>query len=298
MALRQRLCSVVAVPVTPFDDGGGVDEAALRRHLGWLAAHGLDAICLNGNTGEFYSLTPAEQGRVTAAAAEIPPGVLVLAGIGYDVETAIAAGRAAQAAGLPVVMVHQPVQPYLTAEGWVAYHAAIAASLPEVGIVTYLRSLLVGPEAVRELAERCPNFVGVKYAVPDPVRLAAMIEATPPARLAWVCGLAELWAPYFWAAGASGFTSGLVNVAPSLSLDLLSCLRAGEYAQAQALLRRIRPFEAMRARHDGGLNVAVVKEAMAQLGLGSRRVRPPGRELTAPEQAEVVALIANWSPHP
>jgi 4-hydroxy-tetrahydrodipicolinate synthase len=293
--LHRRLSAVVVVPVTPFDEAHQVDLPAFEQHIRWLAGRGLDVICINGNASEFYSLSLAEQARLTAALPSAAGGALTMTGIGYDVETAVAAGRAAQAAGVDAVMVHHPPHPFVTAEGWTAYHQAIAEGLPGMGVTAYIRSTAATPEAVRALAERCPNFVGVKYAVPDPLRLAAMIEAAPPARLAWVCGLAELWAPYFWAAGARGFTSGLANANPVLALRFCERLRAGDLAGAHGLLPLIRPFEAMRARHDSGLNVAVVKEAMAHLGLGSRRVRPPSRELSPAERAEVAAIVGLWS---
>lgn len=292
--LHRRLGAVVVVPVTPFDEAHQVDLPAFERHVRWLAGSGLDVICINGNASEFYSLSLAEQARLTAALPAAAGSALTMTGIGYDVETAVAAGRAAQAAGVGAVMVHHPPHPFVTAEGWAAYHQAIADGLPGLGVVAYIRSAAATPEAVRAVAERCPNFVGVKYAVPDPQRLAVMMEATPPARLAWVCGLAELWAPYFWAAGARGFTSGLANANPALAQRFCDRLRQGDFAAAHALLPLIRPFEAMRARHDSGLNVAVVKETMAQLGLGSRRVRPPSRELSAVERAEVADIVGRW----
>lgn len=293
--LRHRLGAVVVVPVTPFDIHHQVDLPAFEQHVRWLAGSGLGVICINGNASEFYSLSLAEQAQLTAALpAAAGPAVLTLTGIGYDVATAVGAGRAAQAAGVRAVMVHHPPHPFVTPEGWADYHAAIAEALPELGVVAYIRSAVATPQAVRQVAERCPNFIGVKYAVPDPLRLAAMIETVPPTRLAWVCGLAELWAPYFWAAGARGFTSGLANANPALALRFAERLSTGDAAGAHRLLPLIRPFEAMRARYESGLNVAVVKEALAQLGLGSRRVRPPSRELADAERADVAAIVASW----
>ena len=58
-------------------------------------------------------------------------------------------------------------------------------------------------------------FLGMKYAVPDPTSLPGLLAGVGPGRWVWVCGLAEMWAPYFWVGGARGFTSGLVNVAPA-----------------------------------------------------------------------------------
>jgi 4-hydroxy-tetrahydrodipicolinate synthase len=135
--------------------------------------------------------------------------------------------------------------------------------------------------------------VGVKYAVGDPIALADIVRVVGTERLVWSCGLAESWAPYFWLAGARGFTSGLATVAPRQSLALLDRLRKGDFVEAMAVWQRLRPFEDMRARHNSALNVSVVKEALAQLGLCRPDVRSPISPLTEAERAEVRAILAD-----
>jgi 4-hydroxy-tetrahydrodipicolinate synthase len=250
----------------------------------------------NGNTGEFYALTSGEQEKVVQlAVAACGEEAIVVAGVGYDVETAVRMGRYAQEQGAVALMVHQPVHPYLSPSGWLAYHQQIAEALPDCGLVPYLRNPAVTGQTLRTLADACPQFVAIKYAVPNPLALAAAKAHLSHDRIAWICGLAELWTPFFWVAGARGFTSGLVNVRTDFSRAILACLQAGDYAGAQAVADTIRPFEELRARHNNALNVSVVKEAMAQLGIGSRTVRPPIRELSPTEQAEVATLLKGWS---
>jgi L-alanine-DL-glutamate epimerase-like enolase superfamily enzyme len=53
-------------------------------------------------------------------------------------------------------------------------------------------------------------------------------------------------------------------------------------------------FEDLRARGQSAHNVSVVKEAMAQQGLGSRRVRPPLSELEAADRETVQQMLARW----
>jgi 4-hydroxy-tetrahydrodipicolinate synthase len=144
------------------------------------------------------------------------------------------------------------------------------------------------------LAEACPTLVAVKYAVPDVFALAEAISAVGADRVAWICGLAERWAPFYWLAGARGFTSGLVSVAPSLAVELLRLLRAGDSAAAMALWERLIPMEKLRARRGNANNVSAVKEGLAQLGLCGRGVRPPVSELDEAERAEAAAIVASW----
>ncbi|GII20952.1 dihydrodipicolinate synthase family protein [Planosporangium mesophilum] len=292
--VRRALESVVAITVTPFDSAGGVDVDGYVKVLARYVDAGIGTVTPNGNTSEFYSLDPDELAlglRTTTDA--VADRVTVIAGVGHDVARAVAMARDAADAGAHGVMVHQPVHPYQSLDGWVDYHRAIAEAVPELGVVPYVRSPLITADAFVALADTCPNVVGVKYAVPDPLSLPGLIEAVGAERLAWVCGLAETWAPYFWLGGARGFTSGLVNVAPHQSLQLLGLLQAGEHEAAMAVWRRIKPFEDMRARAGNAANVSVVKEALAQLGLCRRSVRPPISEVSPAERDEVAAFLAS-----
>jgi 4-hydroxy-tetrahydrodipicolinate synthase len=284
------LAGVSAIPVTPFAPDGAVDLSVYERLVARVVAAGVSVVTANGNTGEFYSLTEDERrAAIEAAVAGAAGRALVITGVGHDMETAIALGRFAERAGARALMVHQPVHPFQSADGWVAYHSAIADALPTLGVVPYIRDPNVTPAMVASLAER-ENVVGLKYAAPNPLRFATMVAAVGEQRLAWICGAAEGWAPFFWPGGAVGFTSGLVNITPAASLEMLRNLNGGDYAGAMAIWRRIEPFEELRARHNSAYNVSVVKEALARMGLCRRAVRPPISELPEAERAEV----AQW----
>src|SRR5207237_1441465 len=157
-----------------------------------------------------------------------------------------------------------PTDPYVSDDGLIAYYTALAKTT-DAAVVPYLRGRGLSTRVLDSLAET-PNVIAVKYAIPD---LLAFGEFTSRYGKAFgpLCGLAELWAPFFWLAGARGFTSGLANVVPQLSRALLAALQAGDYAGAMELWRVIEPFERLRARHDNGNNVPVVKEALERLGL-------------------------------
>lgn len=294
-AQRAALAEVVAIPVTPFDAAGQVDRGAYRALVRRLLDSGVRTVTPNGNTGEFYALAPEERLLVTElAVAEAAGDAVVVAGVGHDLPTAVASARHARDTGAALVMVHQPVHPYVAQEGWADYHQAVAEAVPELGVVPYVRDPLLDGRVLAELGARCPNVVGVKYAVPDAARFAAFARDAGLDRFVWVAGLAELYAPAYWAVGATGFTSGLVNVAPGLSLAVLAALRAGDYPEAMRIWERIRPFEELRAARRSADNVSVVKEALAVLGLCRGDVRPPSRPLPDDVRAEVAALVRGW----
>lgn len=295
-ALKQALADVIAIPVTPFAADGSIDTAVHRALLRRLLDGGVRVLTPNGNTGEFYALSPGERRTVTELTIDEAAGrATVLVGVGHDVPTAVAAAEHARDAGAEMVMVHQPVHPYVSQDGWIDYHRAVAEAVPELGVVPYVRSPLLGGDRLAALADRCPNVIGVKYAVPDAARFGAFARDAGLDRFVWIAGLAELYAPSYFATGATGFTSGLVNVAPGVSLAMLAALRAGDYGAAMKVWEQIRRFEELRADRQSADNVTVVKEALAWLGLCRRDVRPPSRVLPESRRAEVTDLVAGWS---
>ncbi|MEU6772973.1 dihydrodipicolinate synthase family protein [Streptomyces sp. NPDC046759] len=293
---RAALADVVAIPVTPFAADGSVDIRTHRDLLRRLLDGGIRTLTPNGNTGEFYALTPEERRLVTESTVEeAGDRAAILIGVGHDLPTAIASARHARDLGARMVMVHQPVHPYVSAAGWVDYHRAVAESVPELGVVPYVRNAQLPGARLGELAGHCPNVIGVKYAVPDAARFAAFARDAGLDRFVWVAGLAEPYAPSYFSAGATGFTSGLVNVAPAVSLNMLEALRSGDYPGAMKVWEQIRRFEELRAAHGSADNVTVVKEALAALGLCRRDVRPPGSPLPEEKRAEVAAVVEGWS---
>jgi 4-hydroxy-tetrahydrodipicolinate synthase len=291
----QALAGVVAIPVTPFDERGDIDEPAYEKVLRRMVDGGIEVFTPNGNTGEFYALTEPETRRaVELTMATVGEAATVLVGVGHAVPDAIAAARHARRAGARAIMIHQPVHPYVSAEGWVDYHRAIADAVPDLGVVLYVRTTRIGGEQLARLGELSPNVVAVKYAVPDPVRFASVARTAGLDRFVWLAGLAELSAPGYWATGATGFTSGLANVDPALPLRMLAALRAGDQRGAMRVWESIRPFEELRAAGESEHNVSVVKEALAQLGVCAADVRPPSSRLDDAGRAVVADVLTGW----
>jgi 4-hydroxy-tetrahydrodipicolinate synthase len=297
--LISRLATVVGIPIVPFDESGGIDHQLLARLIDRLVVAGVTALTPNGNTGEFYALSPEERrAALSTVTASADGRAVIVGGVGLDLASATSDARFARDAGADAVMVHQPVLPYLSPEGWVDYNLTVARAVPEIGVVPYLSTPLVGGEHIARLIDAAPNVVALKYSVPDPVVFAtvrAEVADRTALEVLWIAGLAESYAPAYWQGGARAFTSGLVNVAPATSLAMLDALRRGDSARAERIWRDIRQFEHLRARGRSADNVAVVKEAMHQLGLCRRDLRPPSAPLTPAARDEVRQSIASWS---
>ncbi|MGB6579022.1 MAG: dihydrodipicolinate synthase family protein [Streptosporangiaceae bacterium] len=294
-ALRHALGTVVVVPVTPLSADGNPDWDAYAALTGRLIDGGITVITPNGNTGEFYALSPAEARQAIETAAQASRGrAELLAGVGHDIATAVEAARHAQDQGARMIMIHQPVHPYVSPQGWVDYHAAIAHAVPDLGVVLYLRTERITGAHIAELADRAPNIVGIKYGVRDATKFAAVARDAGIDRFTWLAGAAELTAPAYWACGAHAFTSGLANVTPALALAMLDALRANDFGAAMKIWESVRRFEELRLADSSADNVSVVKEAMAQLGLCRADVRPPSRPLPENIKNEIRGILREW----
>ena len=296
--LRTVLATAVAVPVTPLHADGTPDWETYGTLISRLADAGITVITPNGNTGEFYALSHAEARQAAQAAAQAirsrQDDAELLVGVGHDIATATEAARHAGDHGARMVMIHQPVHPYVSPQGWIDYHVAIAGAVPDLGVVLYIRDERRTGAQIAELADRAPNVVGVKYAVRDATKFAAVARDAGIDRLTWLAGAAELTAPAFWAVGARGFTSGLANVAPGLARAMFDALRADDFGAAMKVWDTVRRFEELRLADSSADNVSVVKEAMAQLGLCRADVRPPSRPLPANISGEIRGILWDW----
>jgi 4-hydroxy-tetrahydrodipicolinate synthase len=295
-ALASRLCSVVATIVTPFDPEGRVDERALQAIAERMVDAGIEVVVPCGNTGEFSSLSLDEAKRVTRIVVKaIGEQSTVVAGVGWSLPIALELARDAEGAGAHAVMVHHPVHTYIDRRALRAYYEQLVDGTG-IGVVLYKR----GPELTDELIAQLvlnEGVVGVKYAVNDLNAFANLVDSSD-ADVAWICGTAERWAPFFHLAGAGGFTSGLANFAPGQALALRDALEARDYERAMQIRAELTGLEELRQGKHSGNNVPVVKEALHLLGLADRAVREPLAELEPVEKLLVREIVERWNLSP
>ncbi|HEX7559413.1 MAG TPA: dihydrodipicolinate synthase family protein [Usitatibacter sp.] len=292
--LRDALRGISGILVTPFDRDDRLAPARLKPIVDRALGAGVHALVANGNTGEFYGLTIAEAETMVHAIGEQMEGRAVLiGGVGRSVHDACALARASRAAGASALMVHQPPDPFVSPRGVVSYVERIAEAAAGLPLMLYLRNDGIGLDAIEKLC-RVPGVAGVKWACPTPMRLAEAIRRCDP-DIVWVDGLAEPWAPPFFAVGARGFTSGLINVWPEHSVAIHGALEAGDFARARALVDAMAGFEELRAEEQNGTNVTVVKAALQLLGEDCGATRPPSAwPLTEAQLSRLKKQLDTW----
>ena len=292
--LRDALGGISGILVTPFDRSDKLAPGRLVPIIERAIGAGVHALVANGNTGEFYGLTTAEAESMVHAIAEQMNGRSVLiGGVGRSVNDACALARASRAAGAMALMVHQPPDPFVAPRGVVAYVERIAEAGGGLPLMLYLRNDGIGLDTIEELT-RVPGVAGVKWACPTPMRLAEAIRRCDP-QIVWVDGLAEPWAPPFFAVGARGFTSGLINVWPEHSVAIHAALEKGDYALARKRIDVMAGFEDLRAEEQNGTNVTVVKTALQLMGDDCGATRPPSAwPLTDTQTSRLKKQLHAW----
>ncbi|SNR61613.1 dihydrodipicolinate synthase family protein [Paracoccus sediminis] len=274
MTLQAALTGISGILVTPFDGDDRIAPARLAPIIDRALSAGLHIPVVNGNTGEFYSLTVDEAQAMCAEVCQLVAGrAPVLAGVGRSVGDACRLAGAAATAGASGLMVHQPPDPFAAPRGVVEYMRRVADAGGGLPLMLYLRNDAIGTAAIADLCA-IPGVIGVKWATPNPLKLAEAIAACDP-RIIWVGGLAEVWAPALYAVGARGFTSGLINIWPDRSLAIHAALEGGDYAGGRALIAGMAAFEEIRAQELNGTNVTGVKAALQAMNRDCGPTRPP-----------------------
>ena len=291
---RRALAGISGVHVTAYADDGSINAELTGRIVRRIARAGVHNIVSGGNTGEFFSMTYDEVLELQGIAIAAAEGKsMVTAAAGRSVKEATATAIAAKRAGADGVMVHHPNDPFAAPSAQADYFIAIAEA-SELPIVGYLRSDAIPVAELARIATH-PNVAGVKFATTNLMLFADCVRATQGTDAVWICGLAESWAAPFYALGARGFTSGLVNVDPERSLAVWNALESHDYALARALVAKIAGFEQMRTKFNNGANVTVVKEALMLRGDNVGPVRLPGLPaLDAADRARLKEILNGW----
>lgn len=228
------LGAVLTAAVTPFDEHGGVDEAAYRALVRRLLATGSDGIVVAGTTGEASTLSDVERIALFQATREETQGTgTMVAGTGSnDTAHSVHLTEVAAEIGADAVLVVTPYYNKPPAEGIRRHVAAIAA----VGVPVVLynipgrTALNMPPELIAELAG-IPGVVALKQANDDLSQTDAVMEACD---LDVYAGNDDMLMPVLERGGA-----GVISVASHLVGDRMQQMvqhaRGGDLDAARAL---------------------------------------------------------------
>jgi 5-dehydro-4-deoxyglucarate dehydratase len=285
------LRGVFAFPVTPFHPDFSLNLDGLARNVDEMAAHGFCAIVAAGGTGELYSMSVGEIGKVIETTVNaIGKRMPVVAGTGFNVPLGVVIARRAAKAGADCLLILPPYYVAAPEAGLFDYYEAIgkATDLP---VMVYSRDWAIfTPQMVARLADRLPNLVAWKDGQGD-IRRYQRIMSFNGDRLAWFGGLGDDCLAGYFAIGVQAYTSSISNIAPVLSLALAEAGLQQDFARLNDLLGRyVHPLYAIRDRAKG-YEVAVMKAAMDIIGLPAGPVRPPLMNCRSEDLEEIRALM-------
>ncbi len=280
---------IIPAVVVPFAPDDTVDVAALRANVTHLLDGGVHGLVVNGTMGEAGSLSPQERGLVIETVVEVAAGrVPVTAGVSAgSTAAACAYAEQARAGGARGVMCLPPLLYRGTTEELAAHFAAVAqaAGLP---VMAYNNPEASGidltPGVVAELAAAVPGIVAVKECSGDARRIAALLGATD---LEILVG-GDDWALEGFAAGATGWVSGVANVVPADCVRLAELIAEGRLPEARELYHRLLPLSRLDMTP---WLVQYFKGAMDAVGLTGGPSRPPRGPLTADRQAVLAEAV-------
>ncbi|MBN9016420.1 MAG: 5-dehydro-4-deoxyglucarate dehydratase [Rhizobiales bacterium] len=290
---------LLSFPLTFFGADGAFNEDGYRAHVAAQARGGVSGLFAAGGTGEFFSLTLGEFGRVVRAAAqETPADLPLLAGVGYGTEMAIEFAKAAEANGAEGLLVLPPYLVRSEQEGLRRHLTAICRSVG-IGVIAYNRdNAVLAPETLEALADDCPNLIGLKDGVGD-IELLTALRQRMGDRLIFIGGMptAEVHASAAAAIGMTTYSSAIYNFAPEFALRFFAALRAGRSEETGQLLRSFfLPYLAIRNRR-AGYAVSIVKAGARIAGIDCGPVRLPLLDLTTDEEHQLASLMqANGMP--
>ena len=284
-----RFPGIIPAAITPFTADDQVDVEALRANVEAVLAGGVHGLVATGTMGEAGALSDDERRTVIDACVAVADGrAPVIVGVSSgSTATSARYARMAREAGADGVMCLPPLNYPGRPDELAAHFAAVAAAgLP---IMAYNNPEASGidllPAAILRLAADVPEVVAIKECSADARRIAALVDESP---LEVLVG-GDDWALEGFATGASGWVSGVANIAPVECVALQAHVEAGRLEEARAVYRRLLPL----ARLDMTPKlVQYFKAAMDATGLHGGPTRAPRLALDAAEQAILDAAVA------
>ncbi len=281
--------SIVAL-VTPMQEDGTVDDAALHRLIDWHIAEGTQCICVVGTTGESPTVSVDEHCAIIRSSVEHARGrIAIMAGTGGNsTAEAIELARYAAKVGADCTLSVVPYYNKPSQEGIYQHFKAIAEAVDVPMMLYNVPSRTVAdmqPETALRLAQ-IPGIVGIKEASGDIERACRLIRDAPNGFA--ICSGDDGTAIALLLLGGHGHISVSANVAPRAMRQLCDAARAGQAREAMAIQLRLLALHAALFVEP---SPAPTKWALARLGRCGAALRLPILPLSPAGQTVVESAL-------
>ena len=261
--------------VTPFRQGGEVDQPALDALVNWQIESGIDFLVPCGTTGEASTLTEGEWLRVVESVVAGAAGrVPVFAGCTHNAtqEVVRRVRKLSQVHGLAGILTANPYYNRPGQEGQYQHFRAIAEAT-ELPVLLYNIPPRTGanlePATVLRLAE-LENVIGIKESSGNLSQVTELLTSAPEGFQVFA-GDDGLALPIL-AVGGVGLISVASNVIPGQMARMVHAALENDWAEARRINRKF--FRLMQA-HFWEASPAPVKAVLQMLGRGEDVLRLP-----------------------
>jgi 4-hydroxy-tetrahydrodipicolinate synthase len=294
-----RFRGVFAIPPTPFDDSGNLDEASLRGCVDFCVGAGAHGIVAPVNASESIALTDAERLRVAEilveqSAARVPV-VVGVSGVSTAASVLYAAGAAQ--IGADSVMAMPPYVKHPPASEIFDFYASIARAADPLPVWIQDYDAPIGtPMAVSLLSRLLREIPGVSYIKEEtaqaPQTMSRVREQAGSDLKGVMGGMAGRYLLEEYRRGACG-TMPACEVA-DVHVQVWAALERGDADEARRLHTRLLPL----LNYEAMYSFAIYKEVLVRRGvIASARTRVPGAgSLDAENHRELDLILRDLAP--
>jgi len=288
----RKLRGVLPALVTPFDDGGSVDEALFMRQVEYMIDEGVAGFFVSGTTAEGVYVTAEERYRMVSLVRDRTRGELLCCA------AVLAPDTNAVLRGIDAVSELEPdffsaVTPFYSglSQADLVHHFTTIADLSPAPLILYnipqntYNTLRV--ETTLELAKH-PNIAGIKDSSGDFLSFQRGLLAIGDDEFTWIQGEDLADAPAMLM-GARCLVTGMGNawITPYVAM-----YRAAVAGDSQEVIRQqARINELFEIIAQTGAGTPAIKCAAALQGRSSPRMRLASMELGAEQVARVEAVL-------
>ena len=280
--------------ITPFTEGGEIDDGVLRDLIDRAVEAGSHGISVTGTTGEPSSLTLEERENVMEVAAKAVDGrVPFVPGTGTNnLDETIRLTGAAEALGADAALVIVPYYSKPSQEGLYRYFVAVADAT-DLPIVIYnipgRTAVNMEPATMARLRRDRPQVVGVKESNTDFEHVTKVLYECGREFLVF-SGIELLCYPML-AIGGAGHVSATANVLPAEVARLYDLVAEGKWDDALDLHYHLLPLnEALFLETNPG----PLKWVLGRLGIAPPHLRPPLAEPGPETQRRLEEALSHY----
>jgi 4-hydroxy-tetrahydrodipicolinate synthase len=261
--------------ITPFDESGNVDDAALKNIIEYQIKNGADFLCVLATTAETPTLSKDEKQKIKDLIVETVKGrIPILMGCGGNNTAAVVEElRTGDFKGVDGVLSVCPFYNKPSQEGLYQHFKAIAAAT-KLPVVLYnvpgRTGVNLQAETTVRLARDCKNIVAVKEASGNMEQVDEIIK-NKPSSFDVISGDDGLTFPMI-AVGAVGVISVIGNALPREFSKMVRLALKGEYEGARKIHHKF--TELFKLLFVDG-NPAGVKAMLHQMGMIQNVLRLP-----------------------